>query len=213
MGIEAGRPADCPAARCALSCAWVDGKYGLLEVLDGSGGREAACIWVLAMHAGACGGAVQARHGGTRRSDPRRRRRPAAQDPAAIASGRCQGSVSRTTEAQETGYWALGLMGRPEWPLESSERTGGAAVGVKDSLFRSGSSSDFRRRGEPGLPDGDAGFDDWAMCVVLSAWAGAGSAAGGPRLAACRWDAEGSSRLGRAEFCWVGWSFTCAPSA
>jgi len=36
------------------------------------------------------------------------------------------------------------------------------AAGVNESLLRSGSSSDLRRRGEPGRPvDGDVGFEDW----------------------------------------------------
>lgn len=35
------------------------------------------------------------------------------------------------------------------------------AAGVKDSLFKSGSSSDFRRRGEPARPPfGDVGFEE-----------------------------------------------------
>jgi hypothetical protein len=43
------------------------------------------------------------------------------------------------------------------------------AVGVKDNLFKSGSSSDLRRRGEvalpPGIPLGEVGLDDWGeMC-------------------------------------------------
>lgn len=37
---------------------------------------------------------------------------------------------------------------------------GTGAAGVKDSLFRSGSSSDLRRRGElPRVPEGEAGFE------------------------------------------------------
>lgn len=41
---------------------------------------------------------------------------------------------------------------------------GVSAAGVKESLLRSGSSSDFRRRGEPdpGRPlDGEVGFEGW----------------------------------------------------
>jgi hypothetical protein len=34
------------------------------------------------------------------------------------------------------------------------------AAGVKDSLFKSGSSSDLRRRGDPPRPDGEVGLDD-----------------------------------------------------
>ena len=40
------------------------------------------------------------------------------------------------------------------------------AAGVKDNLFRSGSSSDFRRRGEPPLPDGDVGCDELGETCV-----------------------------------------------
>lgn len=36
---------------------------------------------------------------------------------------------------------------------------GTAAAGVKDSLFISGNSRDFRRRGEPARPEGEAGLD------------------------------------------------------
>jgi hypothetical protein len=36
---------------------------------------------------------------------------------------------------------------------------GTAAAGVKDSLFISGNSRDFRRRGEPERPEGEAGLD------------------------------------------------------
>lgn len=40
---------------------------------------------------------------------------------------------------------------------------GTGAAGVKDSLFRSGSSSDLRRRGEvdrPESPEGEVGLED-----------------------------------------------------
>jgi hypothetical protein len=36
---------------------------------------------------------------------------------------------------------------------------GTAAAGVKDNLFMSGNSSDFRRRGDPARPEGEAGLD------------------------------------------------------
>ena len=36
---------------------------------------------------------------------------------------------------------------------------GTAAAGVNESLFISGSSRDFRRRGEPERPEGEAGLD------------------------------------------------------
>lgn len=39
------------------------------------------------------------------------------------------------------------------------------AAGVNDSLFKSGSSSDFRRRGDPPRPEGEVGWDELGeMC-------------------------------------------------
>jgi len=46
---------------------------------------------------------------------------------------------------------------------------GTAAAGVKESLFISGSSRDFRRRGDPARPEGEAGLDgDGEMLLGLT---------------------------------------------
>lgn len=73
----------------------------------------------------------------------------------------CGAEGEAEVEAEVSFVHLLGGVDTARWWFVVVAVVGTGAAGVNDSLLRSGSSSDFRRRGEPErLPDGEVGLED-----------------------------------------------------